>query len=318
MRKFHIIQPVVVNQKKRSPGRELQLQRQRLLVLDDDPAVPVHDPLRQPGGAGGVEHPERVVERDRLVGELAPLLGERLPAHRVLDRLADGQDGRAQRRQLLAERRDGRADVEALAAVDIAVDGEQHGGLDLGEPVVHGAGPEVRRARRPDRAEAGRGQERHERLDAVGRQRDHPVAATDPERDESRPRPADELAQLTTGDRALEPVLAGVDQRGVGVAAGGEGLLGVVQRGTGEPPRPGHLPGTEDGGGRGVEADVEVLDEGRPEAVEVGDRPLVQRGVVVDRDALVLPEPVGEAGERSAVVGCGSPQDVGDHAFSIA
>ena len=40
------------------------MQGKRLQVLDDDAAVTVHDALRQAGGAGGVQHPQRVVERD--------------------------------------------------------------------------------------------------------------------------------------------------------------------------------------------------------------------------------------------------------------
>ena len=282
MRKFHIIQPVVVNQKKRSAGVTSSAERQRLLVLEDDPAVPVHDALRQPGGARGVQHPERVVERHRLVGQLAAGAGELLPRDTTFDRLADDDRG-AQRRELLAQRRDRGTDVETLAAVDVPVDGEQHGGLDLGEPVVHGAGAEIRRARRPDRAEAGRGQERHEGLDAVGGERDHAVAAAHADRDEARPRPADQLAQLAAGDRALEAVLPGVDHRGVRVGAGPQRLFGVVQRGAREPLRAGHLARSQHGRGRRVEADVQELGDGRPEAVEVGDRPLVQGGVLVAR-----------------------------------
>ena len=66
MSRFHIIQPVVVNQKNRSPGLSSSCRAKALQVLEDDAAVPVHDALGQPGGAGGVEHPQRVVERHRV------------------------------------------------------------------------------------------------------------------------------------------------------------------------------------------------------------------------------------------------------------
>ncbi len=274
--------------------------------------MPVDDALRQPGGAGGVEHPQRVVERNRVERELGRVGGELVPAQGAVEGLAQvgHEDGRAQRVELALQLLDGGPHVVALAAVDVAVDGEQHGGLDLGEPVVDGAGAEVRRARRPDRAEARRGQERHEGLDAVGRQRDDAIALPDPDRDEPGPRPADEITQLAPGDRALEAVFTGEDQREVVVGAVVERVLGVVQRGAGEPLRARHLARAEHGAGLGVEADVEVLDDGRPEAVEIGDRPVVQGGVIADLDTPVFMDPVAEPGERAPVLRVGGPQDV--------
>ena len=47
------------------------MQGKRLQVLDDDAAVAVHDALRQAGGAGGVQHPQRVVERNGVKIQLA-------------------------------------------------------------------------------------------------------------------------------------------------------------------------------------------------------------------------------------------------------
>jgi hypothetical protein len=44
-------------------------------VLEQDPALALDDRLRQPGGAGGVEDPERVVEGHALEAELGALLG---------------------------------------------------------------------------------------------------------------------------------------------------------------------------------------------------------------------------------------------------
>ena len=83
-RKFHIIQPVVVNQKNRSPGPEVVVQGEHLEVLEQDAAVTVHDRLRQPGRAGGVEHVQRVVERHRVERErLVGGRGELRPAHRA-------------------------------------------------------------------------------------------------------------------------------------------------------------------------------------------------------------------------------------------
>ena len=116
----------------------------------------VDDRLRQPGRARAVEHPERVVERHLLEGELSLLpagargrpsgslaeAGERrlrvevAEQHRVRDRRQRGE-------QLL---HDGEP-VEVLASVAVAVHGQEHLRLDLREAVDHAAGAEVRRAR---------------------------------------------------------------------------------------------------------------------------------------------------------------------------
>ena len=44
-----------------------------LQVLEQDPALALDDRLRQAGGAGGVEDPERVVEGDALEAQLGAL-----------------------------------------------------------------------------------------------------------------------------------------------------------------------------------------------------------------------------------------------------
>ena len=61
-RKFHIIQPVEVYQKKRSLGPQVAVQAELLEVLDEDAALGLDDGLGEAGGARGVEHPQRVVE----------------------------------------------------------------------------------------------------------------------------------------------------------------------------------------------------------------------------------------------------------------
>ena len=66
--------------------------------------------------------------------------------------------------------------VEVLAAVAVAVHRQQQLRLDLGEAVDHAAGPELRSRAGPDRADAGRRQERDQRLGDVGHVGDHAVA----------------------------------------------------------------------------------------------------------------------------------------------
>ena len=101
-----------------------------LQVLQQDAAVALDDRLRQPRRAGRVEHPQRMVERHRLEGELGRLGQQIVPARRH-------QHG-------VLERRDGRLDfahprpaVEVASAVPVALNGDQHLGLDLPEAVDH-------------------------------------------------------------------------------------------------------------------------------------------------------------------------------------
>jgi hypothetical protein len=61
-------------------GLGVDVEVELLEVLEQDPALPVDDRLRQAGGAGRVEHPQRVVEGDALEGQLARLLEAGLPS----------------------------------------------------------------------------------------------------------------------------------------------------------------------------------------------------------------------------------------------
>ena len=71
--------------------------------------------------------------------------------------------------------------VVLLAVEPVPVDGDQHGRLDLGEPVEHGAGAEVGRAGRPHRPDRRRAQEGDDRLRHVRQVAGHPVAGPHPE-----------------------------------------------------------------------------------------------------------------------------------------
>jgi hypothetical protein len=129
----------VVNQNTRSPAR-VQVQVHLLQVLEQDPALALHDRLRQPGRAGRVEHPQRVVERDRLEGQRRVAQEAVLPAGAL--EVAEPHDRRA---DLLGDRVDGLPPVEVAAAVAVAVDREQDLRLDLPEAVAHAARAELRR-----------------------------------------------------------------------------------------------------------------------------------------------------------------------------
>ena len=138
-----------------------------LQVLEQDPAVAVHDRLRLAGGAGGEQHAQRVVER-------APASNASGPGSASSSSQRDGvRDAAVAVRHVRRRaRRVGQpgadlghlvAAVDRLVAVDVAGDGEQHRRLDLAEPVDDAARPELRGAARPHRAEARGGEEGDER-----------------------------------------------------------------------------------------------------------------------------------------------------------
>ena len=167
-------------------GLDVPAQTVVLELLDEDPAVAVDDRLRQTRRPGGEEDVERVCERQRVELE-RPGLGEELvPGDRVRQgivvaaRVGDVDD-RRQARQAVADRGDLLAAVDELVAVAVAGDGQQHLRLELAEPVEHAAHAELRRARRPDRAEAGAREEGDERLRDVRQVGDDPVARPDAE-----------------------------------------------------------------------------------------------------------------------------------------
>ena len=130
-----------------------------------------------------------------------PLVGEQLvPRHRVRQRVVLAADvghvdDGPERRQPRSHLRHLLAAVDELVAVAVAGDGEQHRRLELAEPVEHAPRAELRRARRPDGAEARRGEEGDERLRDVREVRDDAVAALH--------------AELAAGRRAPAPPARG-------------------------------------------------------------------------------------------------------------
>ena len=182
---------------------------------------------------------------------------------------------------VLERRQPGTDRLDVVAAVDVAVapavaaDREQHLGLDLGEAVDDAACPELRRAARPDGAEAGRGGERDQRLGDVGQVGDDAVAGPDAEALEAGPGPRDLVAQLARrsariGSRVCERAMTATR---VEVLVGADQVLGVVERRAGEPAHARHLVRAQDLGVRRVRADLGELPDRGPEALEVRDRP---------------------------------------------
>jgi len=263
-------------------GPRVVLQPPGLEMLEHDPAVPVDDRLGQAGRAGAVEHPQRVVEgnaleRERLVGRREGVVP--VPACGV--EVAEPDDA-LHRRQRGLELGDHVVAPEALAPVAVAVDRQQHLGLDLGEAVDDGARPEVRGAARPGRTQARHGEEGGDRLGHVREVADDAIAAPDAHQRQARPDPRGLGTQAAPGP-GVDPVadLARRLQREVVVGLAAEDVLGERQRDVREPLRARHRGVGQRGFRVAVVQHVEAVPHRRaPEAPDVLDRPGVQgRGV---------------------------------------
>ena len=165
-------------------GAEVEVQAGLLEVLDEDAALRLDDGLGQPGGAGGVEHPQRVVERDLLVDRFGGDGDQVVPVQGAFGGIGAEQRDvhhRAQRGQFAAQFGDGRGAVVLLAAVAVAVHGEQDDRFDLLEAVQDAAGAEVGGAGGPHGADRGGGEQGDDGLRDVGQVAADPVAGGDAE-----------------------------------------------------------------------------------------------------------------------------------------
>ncbi len=195
--------------------------------------------------------------------------------------------------------------VDGLDAVAVAVDDQQHRRVDLPDPVDHRGDAELRRARRPHRPEAGAREEGHDRLGHVRQVADDPVATSDAEPTQPRRGAGDLVGELVVAERDLVPGLAASDDRGR-AATTTQRVLGVVQRGAGEPHRARHRGIGQHRGRRVDEPHIELVDDLRPERLEVGDRPRVRVGVGRQGHPaapLDLVEEPTDAGGRARILG---------------
>lgn len=298
-----------------------------LEVFEQDAALGLDDGLGQAGGAGGVQHPQRVVERDLLVVGFGLGRGRRVPVQGAFGGLGAEQrdvDGGAHRGQSGAQFGDSGGAVVGLAAVAVAVDREQHDRLDLLEAVQHAAGAEVGGAGGPYAADGRGGQERDDRVRGVGYVAADAVAGGDAEPAQFGGERGDLAAQFGPGDGGRFVPFVDVDEGGsvglVEVEGGAQGVFGVVEPGAGEPARAGHRRIGEDRVGGGGEADVEPLGDRAPELLGRAHGPGVQGRVVGDGigargggGTVPLGGPLLEAGQPGAgdPFGARAPQRLG-------
>ena len=156
-----------------------------------------------------------------------------------------------------------------------------------------------------DRAEAGRGEHEHVRLGDVRRVRGHPVARPTPSRRSPARTRRTCVAQLGGGQGDRRPGLrvGEHDRVVVGDARHPQHVLGVVERGAGEPPRARHDGVGEDLGRRRVGEDLEVVPDRAPEPGQVGHRPAPQRVVVGEAQPTGTAEPAHESRRRASAPG---------------
>ena len=211
----------------------------------------------------------------------------------------DVDDG-AQGGQFAAQFGDRVAAVVLLAAVAVAVDGEQDDRFDLLEAVQDAAGAEVGGAGRPDAADGGCGEEGDDGLRDVREVAADAVSGAYAEGAQFGGQGADLAAQFGPGDRARLVGLVDV-QEGRFVRAGrgrAQGVLGVVEGRSGEPLGARHRAVAEHARVGRREPYVEPLGDGFPERVQLVDGPAVQGGVAaLGRGSVVLGRPGLEPGD---------------------
>ena len=217
----------------------------------------------------------------------------------------------------LCQRGDLAPAVDDPAVPPVAVGGDEHHRLELGEACGRTLGRVVLPAGGPDRADAGAGEEGDQGRGAVGQVADDPVTGLHPRRAQPSGEGGDLGAQLGPRRRGRGAVLIDRgDRHGVRPArlrAGAQRVLGVVEPGPGEPAGAGHAGVRQDGVRCAVGGDVEEVPDGRPELLQVLDRPGPQVGIGAERAPGPGAHLGGEPGDRRIrdAVGIRGPDGLG-------
>jgi hypothetical protein len=284
-------------------------ERGSLQVLDERADVAVHDRFRQPGRAGGEEDPQRMVcldagEREVVGGNRRPCEEGVVPAQCPLDRRrrSVGPQIRqphdlAHRGQLAQDRADLLTAIEVLATEAVAVGDQQQRRFDLREAIDDGARAELRRRRRPHRADRGDGEHRDDRLREIRKIRGDPFAGLHAECAQPRRHRAYLSGQFVPGRRRERAQLGAVDERdlvGRGAFRAAQRVLGVVDARAGEPDRARHGAPIDDLRVRRLGADLEEVPDRAPKALEVAHRPAPEFVVRIDVNVALGGQPAHE------------------------
>ena len=271
-------------------------------MLQQRAADAVHDAFRDAGGAGRIHHVQRRVELDARELEWSAGRAEVPERYRrgkagkvgVRDDVGDDYDflHRGQSCQHAADRRQR---IQRLAAVEIAVGREQHPRPDLPEAVQHAVDAEIRRARRPHRAEAGRGEHGDDGFRQVRQEAGDPVARADAELAQPGRDPRDFGVQFAVGQGAPGSAFVAEHECDVVVAAG-EQVLREIEARVREPLRSRHpVALLQHRRAAGRTDDRGELDERGPERFPLVHRPAPERRIVARWRAVALACQFGEA-----------------------
>ena len=201
--------------------------------------------------------------------------------------------------QAADDRRDLVGQRQRLAVVPVAVDGEDHLGLDLAEAVEHALDAEIGRARRPDGAEARRAQHGDDRLGHVRQVAGDAIARSDALLAQRRGHARDGRNQLCMRNAPRDLVFATKDQRIAGVVGrpAGEQVFREVEARVGEPARPGHAVAVDERALAAHADNAGVVPQRAPERFLVGHRPAPERRIIGERDTRRGRELAGEIGQ---------------------
>ena len=266
----------------------------------------VDDRLGKPGGAAGIDDPERMIERQPCGFEgvdLRPGRGQDVRKPRIggcVRSVAmddDMFDGRKRSAQFV----DHLPPVMLPSRIGYAVAGDQHFWLDLLEAVDHRGRRHIRRTDAPDRADAGGGEKGDDGLRDVGEVGRDPIAGADAvrlEMDRERGGLAPQLRPAGFLQRAA--FVAADDRRHVGGMRRldmPKHLTRIVDLCSGKPDRARHLALRQHGGVRRRRAQLEIIPNALPEGVDLADGPLPQRLVIGEVLTVPLAQPAAVMGD---------------------
>ena len=268
-----------------------------LEMLQQGTASAMDDALRHPRRAGRVEDEQGVVEwqlfecdfrlscgiRRKGRNELFEVLRRTDTRYVQLVASIGDHDNGFHGRQAIGDLRETRQRVMGLAVVVIAFHGKQDRRFDLAEAVKHALGSEVRRTRRPDRANACGGQHENDGIGKIGHERRNAVATPDTVGLECLDGPGHGVVQLGVAEPPADPVFAPEHDRGP-VVSSPQQVLGIVQARIGKPFRAGHPVAVDQCAGAScLRHDLRKVPHRIPELFRFTNRPVIKLCRVRDR-----------------------------------